>query len=357
MILRALPVQQIEVDDGVIIKRGCTEFIIHGEYAAEVVQRIFSAIAEKDCTVDDVMQLFAVPDRADIQSLIQSLLTRHILVSADSPLITKAEQDPIDVFYWHFGMTKEHSASNMAELGFSIVGVNRISLGLIRALKTAGAEKLEVVDDPMLRNADFFSDRGSVLPDKWTADDSVPVPIREREENWTHKVDCLIASSDTGGQHLLRRWNELCIKNRINFLPVLLQDMVGYIGPFVVPGESPCLECLRSRQNSQMANWKTNRASEYYSSEAQQVLSVHPAMISTLVDCASFEIIKFFNQLPNWHVGDLIEVKLLVPAVHIRKVLKVPRCPVCGRKRSHPTTSIYKNLFAPEYSNQKREMG
>ncbi|MFB3146853.1 MAG: hypothetical protein ACE1ZO_06975, partial [Nitrospirales bacterium] len=57
----------------------------------------------------------------------------------------------------------------------------------------------------------------------------------------------------------------------------------------------------------------------------------HPSMASILGDIAAMEMTKFYSQsMPLWNVGKLIEVNLLATRMTPRKVLKLPRCPVCS---------------------------
>lgn len=355
--LKALPVQLFEVDEGIIVKRGCVEFVVHGKEAVYITDIIFSILLKKPCLKEEILERFPVEERGEIESLIDELSVRNIIVPENSPLIGPNEQEePVDVFHWHFGMSREMSKKTMKKLHFVVVGINKISSGLLDYLADAGATKIDIVDVPVLRNPVYFNDDWSLNTENWrwkkTFEES-----RWEEEAKPENIDCMIACSDSGGQQLLLKWNEFCVDNNVPFMPVHLQDMVGYIGPFVIPGESPCLECLRARQNSNLDNPNLYRRSELYNGEGRGVPAYHEAMISTVVDFAFFELYKFYNRLPDWHVGKLIELRLPVPSLDVRNILKAPRCPVCSRKKSLQEISIYKTLLVPRYSNQERDTG
>jgi bacteriocin biosynthesis cyclodehydratase domain-containing protein len=354
--LITLPVQLIDIDEGILIKRGCVEVVIDGKDAVQITKTIFSILREKAYPKEEVLNHFPDEQRCEIESLIDALLARKILLPAHSPLISPIEhEEPIDVFYWHFGLTRKIVEDRMKNLRFIIVGVNEISSGLLGRLKAAGVQHIKIIDVPVLRNPFYFDKEWNLNTEKWNWNRPCDQQKWE-EESKAEEVDCLVACSDIGGQYLLRRWNEFCINKDIPFMPVYLQDLIGYIGPFVISKEAPCLECLRARQNSHFDNSELYRGSELYGGVGQSIPDYHDAMISTLVDFAFFELYKFYNRFPNWNVGKIIELHLLVPSIDIRKILKAPYCPVCSRKNSVPKTSIFKTQAKSQYFNLKRSV-
>src|SRR5882724_3089486 len=101
--LRALPMQLVETPDAVILKRGCTEVRIAGEGVKRAVERLFVAFSGDGATADEVSALFAPADRSAIESLIEQMAVRRLLVPADSPgSAERTEESRLDVFYWHF---------------------------------------------------------------------------------------------------------------------------------------------------------------------------------------------------------------------------------------------------------------
>jgi bacteriocin biosynthesis cyclodehydratase domain-containing protein len=339
--LRALPVQVIERENGIILKRGCTEFKIDGPEAGRILQAILIGVSEGGGTPEEVCSFFPQLWRPAAEDLIQQLVARRILVPADGPQYDlPGPEDALEVFYWNFGYRSKEVTESLNSRRIAIVGVNCISRQLAVALSAANVANFEVVDYPLLRNLRLFDESGQVIAAEWPA--SSPLPIQY--EDWSPgRTDvppgCLVATSDFGGMHLLREWNEYCVEESRNFLPVVLQNAVGYVGPLVVPGETACYECLRARQNSHMADPESQRAAEHKAFEGQLVNGFHPSMASVLGDLAAMELTKFYGQVPRWRVGTLIEVNLLMPSVVTRKVLKIPRCAVCSplRKRSAVT--------------------
>jgi hypothetical protein len=216
--LIALPVQLIDIDDGILIKRGCMEVVIYGKDAVQITETIFSILRNEACKKEEILNHFPDEQQCEIESLIDALMVRNILISADPQSITSIEnEEPIDVFYWHFGLTRERVGNTMKNLRFIIVGVNEISFGLLGRLKAAGVQNIKIIDVPVLRNPLYFDKDQSLNTEKWSW--SYPWDQQKwEEESKLEEADCLIACSDLGGQNHLRKWNEFCINKDIPFI-------------------------------------------------------------------------------------------------------------------------------------------
>jgi len=348
--LRVLRVQLIETHNGVILRRGRTQISIVGAHAAEVVKTMLTATMEDGASRSEVCELFAAPDRPLIESLVRRLEAHRILVPVDS--VGAEPQDPessLEIFYWHFDKQLQQVAASLNDHRLVIIGVNCVARQLAASLIASGMENFEVVDYPLLCNLRLFDDYGQLSPEQWTVTAKLPVEYAA----WTKSLesesyDCLVATSDFGGLQLMRQWNEYCLMHNRHFLPVVLQDLIGYVGPLVVPGETACFECLRARQNSHLENPDLARAAESAAFEGQVVAGFHPSMASILGNIAALELSRFYG---GWMspriIGSLIEVNLLDLQVNVRKVLKVPRCRVCSPLNVRSSVSSDRDVFMP----------
>ena len=350
--LKAKAVQIIETGDGVILKRGCTEFKVAGEGAAEALKRILAVAGNGGATSEEIRELFEPETVPVIEQLSEQLLDRRLLAPCEGEVSLESPESHFDIFYWHFGEKTARVTERLNRRTLVILGVNCISRQLVASLAASEVESFQVLDHPRLRNLRLFDEAGKLKADQWPASLKAP-------QDWTDSLgpqsfDCLIATSDFGGQEAMLEWNALCVKENRHFLPVVLQDLIGYVGPLVIPGETACLECLRTRQNSQTKDYQSRRLTEDAAFEGQGAIGFHPSMASIIGNIAAFELIKFYSDvLPFSKVGTLIEVNLLATEMKARKVLKIPRCPTCSPLRTRPSTTPYKPNFTLPAADDK----
>jgi molybdopterin-synthase adenylyltransferase len=360
--LRCLPVQFVGLRDGVVLARGCTEVHISGEDAATIVEFVLAATAGEGSTREEIQEHFAAPDRPRIDNLVTELLKRRLLMpvnSSESPSPPPgAEETSMEVFYWHFGTTTAEIQTRLDERHIAIVGVNAISRQLAAALRAAGLSHLEVVDHPWLRNRRLFQE-DQLRNDEWPA--HLPQPLayeRWRDSSDLEALSCVVATADFGGQALLRSWNEFCVVNHCTFLPVVLDRFMGLVGPLVVPRETACYECLLARENANKEDYVLQRALEQppLAVQRQAVSGFHPSMASILGDLAAIELHKFYSLALPVRVGVLLQVNLLQTGIVARKVLKLPRCPVCSPLNKRSGLNPDKISFLPgTYTPEPRD--
>jgi bacteriocin biosynthesis cyclodehydratase domain-containing protein len=344
--LCALPVQLMSIESGVILVRGVTEICISGERATEVVPAVLAAASGDGATRRDLIEQFAAPDRDMVSKLVDDLVARYILVRAGTEPPVGGVETGLDVFYWHFGQTAVATAGNLNEKPIVIIGVNTISRSIAQALHSLGMERVQVVDFHILRNFRLFDSSGCLRPEEW------PIAAPLAYESWaeglaTGDFACLVAASDFGGPHLMREWNRYCVENGAHFLPVVLDGFTGTIGPLVVPGETACYECLRLRENANMDAPEIERVAEYGAPERQAVTGFHPAMTNILGELAAMELCKMYGGGIPFRGNQLIEVNLLVPVMLLRRVLKLPLCPVCSPAVKTSAVYLDKDSFVP----------
>jgi bacteriocin biosynthesis cyclodehydratase domain-containing protein len=346
--LRSLPIQLIELNDAVLLKRGCTELKIIGEGGADVVHFILTVTSNGGASREDICQNVPIEQRPTMEQLIDHLRDRRLLVSSeDYVLPDQPFESHQDIFYWHFGVSLKNINFRLNSHSLAILGANYISLQLALSLSKSGWNNFHVFDDPRLRNLRLFDDsnRGN---DEW------PIhlfPLKDLDEDATGsnptKAECIIACADFGNSPTIREWNGVAIQNSRRFFPVTLHNLIGYLGPLTIPGETACYECLRSRQNSHMNHPNIERTPENSAFEGQAVIGFHPCMASILGDLAALELVKVYaGALPSRNIGTLIEVNLLATKLTTRKILKVPRCLICSPLNDHSPADPYNQTVA-----------
>ncbi|MEK6787300.1 MAG: TOMM precursor leader peptide-binding protein [Nitrospirota bacterium] len=326
----SVPVQVIEIPDGVVLKRGCNELKICGADAKEIVRTVLMTSQNGGATTDEIASRLSKLAKPQVEKVIAHLLDRGFLVSgAFRGRSAAATESHLDIFFWHFDGVSATMIERFKSTRILIVGINYISRQLIMSLLACGQQNFQIIDDTRQRNLRFFDSTGHLKTTEWGA--SSNRFIKWQEGCQLPEGDCLIATSDFGGQQSLLSWNRLCLQKKIKFMPITLTNFTGLVGPLVIPGETACYMCFLSRQRSHSTDDLTESLIDSVAFEGQHIVGFHPSMASILGDIAAFELTRHYTQtLPGQSYGRILEVNLLAGGMTPRRVLKVPRCSDCS---------------------------
>ncbi|OQW33998.1 MAG: hypothetical protein A4E19_18925 [Nitrospira sp. SG-bin1] len=349
MRLVSLPVQIIQIPEGIILKRGSVETIITGTGACESVKIVLEQTARNGgATVEAIHSRFARSSRRYVSKLLSELIDRRFLMAENSISHTDVtdERNQLGVYHWHFNLSNQTAMERLKQIRFAILGINSVSRQLVRTLQVCGLNNLCVVDHVSHRNPHFFDEAGSLRRNEWSR--PLPNPIRSNAEFTVQSIDCLVATSDVGSLAIFSEWNKQSLEHGSHFMPVILKDMIGYVGPMIVPGEGACYDCLLTRMSSNSIHREIDKLVEDAGHEHGRVVGFHPAMASVLGDIAAFQLTAFYSQISVGRaIGQLLEVNLLGSTMKERAVLRVPRCAACGLLRQKGRTNLYKTVLQP----------
>lgn len=343
--LFAPPAQAIDIPEGIVIKRGATELMITGNGSAAAVKKILAAAATPGTSVEDLYRLFDQSSIEWVNVVIQQLVNKRLLLEiTDRTWPINREETALDVFHWQLGEITEQVIDRLKQVRIIIIGVNVISKHLVMTLEASGCRNISVLDHPAHRGRDLGIVRDEAPSYDWP---ETCVQPRVWSDNCLADLgDCLIATSDYGERQALSNWNTVCLTQGIHFLPVTIRNMVGYVGPMVIPRETACYECLTYRQLTHSMFPDTEQCIDRVAGNGRTVTGFHPAMAVIVGASAAFEIIRFYG-FPDLaqEPGSLLDINLLAGSMIRRTVLKMPRCRVCSPFHNSSQPNLSKVLF------------
>jgi hypothetical protein len=210
----ALPVQMIEVSDGIVLKRGGSEFLISGTNAAHAVKLVWKTATAHGISLPRLRRCFDRAAGPEVDALLKNLVERRLLVPTDNqtcPL--SAHEDNLDSFYWNFGQSAKQVGQTLNRVRLAIIGVNLISRQLISSLASSNYHNFVLLDHPLHRNEKLFSHSDRLKSGEWSP--SLPQPQAWRPRFKCDELgDCIVVTSDFGGQQAFRNWNKFCLEGQ-----------------------------------------------------------------------------------------------------------------------------------------------
>lgn len=139
----------------------------------------------------------------------------------------------------------------------------------------------------------------------------------------TVKRRCMIAAFDSPRASLLREMNREALAKGCAFLPVWLKRAGISWGPLAIAGATGCYECLIHRERA------AERRKHVIEDEAD--MSVSPAAADLGAILASTELLNWVEDAHiSTDLGMAWQFDLLKLELKGARVLRLPRCPVCG---------------------------
>jgi bacteriocin biosynthesis cyclodehydratase domain-containing protein len=242
----------------------------------------------------------------------------------------------------------------------AVIGLEYIGSTLIQQLAAAGIGHLRAVGNPWLlpTEAAFVGDtqdpcskasRHALLARRTqalgfaTQYEGIEVQAGEPLEWERLLADCDLAVLVLPRwiPSLIKAFNQAGLARRIPFLPVWIEEACGHVGPLVIPYETACLLCLELRRRSR---WTREDLLEMQERHAE---TTGPAWegsyfsipwVSVVASVAACEIVTTIAQ--DRHPasrGHELWIDARDWRLQPTPVLKVPRCPACGRLRDTPS--------------------
>jgi len=153
-----------------------------------------------------------------------------------------------------------------------------------------------------------------------------PVAWRAGALDGTHDVGVAVAGAGELGE--LDAWAGSRSEDGLAWLALLPFDgRLAPIGPFVVPGETACLECYRLRRAATTDCRDELRALEGSRAPARD----SSALDAVVTGVAAFALLRYLGGLDPTLPGSFYALDVGVPLTLSRhRVLRVPRCPACS---------------------------
>jgi len=155
-------------------------------------------------------------------------------------------------------------------------------------------------------------------------------PYDEADTHNDTTRSCLIAAFDYYAVNELRELNAQAIKSQRPFMPVWTERHRLRWGPMVIPHATACFECLYHREEA-----ASRRGQPKATMKAGHNHSVSPLVAGMASSLASLEVMRWALEAHmETDVGMAWDFDILTMNMNGSRVLRLPRCHVCGVARA-----------------------
>lgn len=363
--LNASAVMREGADSVIYIQHGREIYTLRGKDAQDVVKYILPRI-DGYATSQEIVSV-ATQKGAVTASWAESVLRWMV----DSGLCAEDREDPGDralrrrfeTQISHFG---EHGSMPTAcqkllrDSRVVVIGLEYLGSVLVQHLAAAGIGRLRAVGNPRLTDAEtpFLgaarSTRDGTSRHALLARRSRVLGFEAHYEGVETRPDGgldwegILADCDLAVlvlprwiPSLIQSFNRAGLERGTPFLAVWFEEGWGYVGPLVIPYETACLFCLELRRRS---HWTVEDFRERQGAQAEaggpvwedtRFLIPQVSAIASITACEIVTALSRYRQPVSR--GRQIFIDFLDWEIQSAPVLKVPRCPDCGRARTTPS--------------------
>jgi bacteriocin biosynthesis cyclodehydratase domain-containing protein len=331
-------------DGSVVAKRGVREVLLRDPEQGALLQEM-AGLLDGTRSAEAAVAAFGAERREEAVQVLRFLMERRLLEDAGT------DGSPEGRFWATFGPFGAAAPERLSAARVTVLGGDLVGRGLVTQLLACGVGTVDVVPEPGLTGRD---DADAWLREAGRGQNGHGrvrhVDPRDAEGSIAGCA-LLCATSDDGLRGALTDANRDALAARVPFLPAWVADLVGHVGPLTEPYDTACLRCYQLRAESNGARPDAMRALRDAREDdraRRDTSGLLPPMAAAVSAVAAMEAVKRIGGVaPSDAVGRLIEINLVSFASHVRRVLKLPRCPDCSDVMRRAPVSLARGPQVP----------
>jgi bacteriocin biosynthesis cyclodehydratase domain-containing protein len=371
-----------------VIPVGADEFRLHSlTYSLSISNKADSLLSHLlplltgEYRVTDILRKLETFDEARVIAVLDHLMHAGVLEEGLRTQDAALSAEEVDryrdqlLFFSHF------AASEVEETGYhgiaiptdsleyqerlklgrvAVFGLGRLGSQLVRQLTSAGVGRILGVDDGYVSDVEVRSDawfeshhvdlkRCDALQSLVTRTNprvefiQYPQPVDEPAElvDILSESDFAVFNTDQFKPDQYDAFNLACLQSGTPWTSCRLVGFELNIGPTVVPYETPCYKCFDVRQKSNLTDYEEYLIVEAYLRSHE--LDSGALAITPGTGLVALEVIKALTHFVEPALyGHLFSLNLLSLECKRHPILKIPRCPHCGRRaQGRPTIQMW----------------
>jgi len=282
---RTMRIARLGADEA-IAKKGLAEVRCRLPGAADVLERV-ADLADAGSSEDSIVESFPPPIRSEIELLVHGLRARGFF---------EKTVDHTDSFWSSVDALAPNAPARLSQSSALVIGDGPLAEATASALVACGVGRVDTGSD---------------------------TPVAASHELWCAAVE------EPAEPRLLALAAGALAANVV-FLPSWLDDLCIRIGPMTHPFDTACLRCYLLRADSNDPEREVHRLLRQQANSGSCGAGFLPPMALVAGHIAGMEAVKYLSGLPVTATGQIIEMSLVPFRCDVRRVLRVPRCPMCS---------------------------
>ena len=322
----------IHVDDATVAMQTLRErFLLVGDDVSNLVTDIidyFKIPSSVDAVVAALSNKYSVEV---LEEMLKLLIDKYILVEyRESAALEEYSENLLDkaIFYTLGGMNIKSVISRLSSLRVGIIGTNQLATHFLSSLtesKLMFSFCVGITDS----NESNITHKDVMISEYYLMHDFTDLNKLIMES------DFIIASSNYYDHQLFSKINEICYDSNKKWMRVVVDGHKAEIGPIMIPFETCCYACLRTRY-LRNTNYEEYMFDNIYEVRSKQRMimkynSFH-VLNAIVANISCMEMIKYYTNIRCSILGQILSIDCIDLRMQTDLVYRVYTCKVCGRK-------------------------
>jgi ribosomal protein S12 methylthiotransferase accessory factor len=340
---------------GVLLQSDLGDFQLHGKDVRDFIEHVYPLLQGEYTQADLCEQLSDYADASIIAVL--DLLKKHGLLEENEAQDNLAPPwSSHERFLKAWQHPEKKSSAELATMHLLIIGLEPWSIKMLDELANAGVGHLHLLDNDVLTRDDVLCHRPlgqdnvgkpraevvqAILAQQapWCKITTGNIALDEQQRlqihtEYEHEWDLVIVTLSKEAQFWLRKASDYIDSGQHQALFGSLDGLESWVGPWIVPGETCCWNCLHLRrlgtaQQPSLAHELAQATMKsQQTSRARTLLSPMASMVGQHL---SMEVLKLLLRYAPSNLGSHVQVQNLVTGESQQHaIIPMPWCEVCG---------------------------
>jgi bacteriocin biosynthesis cyclodehydratase domain-containing protein len=332
--------------------RSCPSQLLRDTDLTGLLGRVFGRLQQGGATRNEILSLIATHHRDEAAKLVDSLREQGILARVDESAVEQ---------YLGYSFTGD---TRLADYRVSLIGAGPVGAQAAELLLQHGIGGVNLLEgrqpDAVWRALPRANGPGqpgaAALPQVGLRDhlralgyagvDAMESRLDDRSlADAVARSDLVVVALEQPDIRLAHTLNRLCITSDRRWIHAVIDGSSGVIGPLFVPGVTACYNDFRALADAANPSPLMARVYHRYAAERgartfSPGLPAHAGIVAGFISLAAIHSLLLGT---SWLLGRVMTINFDRMLIDVEDVLKLPRCPVCGRQRS-----VYRAPFSAE---------
>lgn len=322
MHLTSLPAKVVKTPEAVFVIRGLTKIKFSNKKLYEPIDTIIACLSKNPITEKDLLASFSKDLHCELIQAVEVLVKNNIIsyIQLNDECQINEKNKIEDIFYWHFQTNSKEVKKRLNEITLAVVGINEFSTCLLKMLQKTGFSQYFLISDPILNE----------YPLAYQVENQNNIAVT----NWldiSKNINCIVAIASLNQKQALINWGRISTSLGAYFYPILVNNLRVYLGPYIMPGHTPCYNCVIQRMASNIVPYYPQAVDSIVENSFfyQDINGYHPCMVDATASFATMDIMNQICNLTTSVRNSITDLCLIKQEALNVKVLRSPGCLVC----------------------------